>query len=68
MVYKEYICLLHALRLMKDDDGASTGATAAGVLRKVDDMKFLSVSYVLKLMLPYLSTLSKTFQSGELNV
>ena len=68
MVYKEYIYLLHALRLKKDDDGASTGATAAGVLKKVDDMKFLSVSYVLKLMLPYLSTLSKTFQSGELNV
>ena len=54
VVYKEYIYLLHAWRLMKDDDGASTGATAAGVLKKVDDMKFLAVLHVLKLMLPYL--------------
>ena len=52
---------------MKDEGGASTGATAAAVLKKVDDMKFLAAFYVFKLMLPYLSTLSKTFQSGELN-
>ena len=52
---------------MKDDKGASTGATTAGVLKKIDDMKFLAVLHVLKLMLPHLSTLSKTFQSGELN-
>ena len=32
-VYKEYAYLLHALRLMKDKEGASTGATAAGVLK-----------------------------------
>ena len=66
-VYKEYTYLLHALRLMKDDEGANTGATAAGIPKKVDDMKFLAVLYVLKLMLPYLLTLSKTFQSRELN-
>ena len=52
---------------MKDEEGASTGATAARVLKKVDDMKFLAALYVLKFMLPYLSTLSKTFQSGKLN-
>ena len=65
-VYKEYTYLLHALRLMKDEEGPSTGVTAAGVLKKIDDIKFLAVLYVLKLMLPYLSTLSETFQSGEL--
>ena len=42
-VYKEYAYLLHALRLMKDKEGASTGATAAGVLKKDDDMKFPAV-------------------------
>ena len=57
VVYKEYTYLLHALKLMKDEEGASTRATVAGVLKKVDDIKFL-VLYVLKLMLPYLSTLS----------
>ena len=51
---------------MKNEEGVITGATAAGVLKKVDDMKCLAVLHVLKLMLPYLSTLSKTFQSGEL--
>ena len=65
-VYKEHIYLLHALRSKKDEEGPSTGATAAGVLKKVDTMKFLAVLNVLKLMLPYLSTLSETFQSGEL--
>ena len=65
-MYKEYTYLLHALRLMKDEEGPSTGVTAAGVLKKIDDIKFLAVLYVLKLMLPYLSTLSETFQSGEL--
>ena len=64
-VYQEYTYLLHALRSVKGE-GASTGATAAGVLKKVD-MEFLAVLYVLKLILSYLSTLSKTFQSGELN-
>ena len=49
-VYKEYTYLLHALRSMKDEQGISTGTTAAGVLKKVDDMKFLAVLYVLKLM------------------
>ena len=65
-VYKECTYLLHALRSVKDEEGGSTGATAAGVLKKVD-MEFLAVLYVLKLILSYLSTLSKTFQSGELN-
>ena len=65
-MYKEYTYLLHALRLMKDEEGPSTGVTAAGVLKKIDDIKFLAVLYVLKLMLPYLLTLSETFQSGEL--
>ena len=59
--------LLHALRSMKDEEGASTGATAAGVLKKVDHIKFLAVLQNLKFMLPYSLTLSKKFQSGALN-
>ena len=65
--YKEYPYLLHALRSMKDEEGSSTGAATAGMLKKDDDMEFLSVLCVLKLLLSYLSTLSKTFQSGMLN-
>ena len=37
------------------------------MLKKIDDMKFIAVLYVLKFMLPYLSTVSKTFQNGESN-
>ena len=59
--------LLHTLGSMKDEEGASTGGTTAGVLKKVVDRKFLVVLNVLKLMLPYLSTLNKTFQSGKSN-
>ena len=40
MVYKEYTYSLHALSLMKDEEVASTGATTAEMLKKVDDMKF----------------------------
>ena len=42
-MYKEYTYLLHALRLMKDEEGPSTGVTAAGVMKKIDDIKFLAV-------------------------
>ena len=40
VVYKEYTYSLHALRLMKDEEVASTGATTAEMLKKGDDMKF----------------------------
>ena len=40
---KKYTYLLHALRSMKDEEGTSTGATAAEGLKKVDDMKSLAV-------------------------
>ena len=33
----------------------------------MDNIKFLSTVYILKFMLPHLKTLSKTFQTGELN-
>ena len=65
-VYKEYSYLLHALISMKDQ-GSRTGATAHGVLQKMDSTHFLSVLYILKFTLPLISTLSKTFQTGELN-
>ena len=30
------------------------------------NIKFLSIAYILEFMLPHLTTLSKTFQTGEL--
>lgn len=40
------------------DDGGSTGPTAEGMLKKGDDIKFLAVLYLLKLMLPHLFTIN----------
>ena len=64
--YKEYTYLLHALCEIKDE-GATRGATADGILKKLDNTTFLTVFYILKFVLPHLSILSKTFQAGELN-
>ena len=64
--FEEYVGILHALRSMKDDQAVG-GAIAVGLLKKMDSVKFLSVLYMLKYMLPYLSVLSKIFQTGSLN-
>ena len=65
-VLKEYTYLMHALRSMKDQSN-TTGPTATRILKRMDNIKFLGVLYILKVMLPHLSTLSKTFKNGELN-
>ena len=52
---------------MRDERTGPTGPTASGVLKKMDQPEFLVVLYMLKFMLPHLSTLSKSFQSRELN-
>ena len=65
-VHAEYAGLLHTLRLLKDEKTAG-GASASGILKKLDDKRFLAALYMLKFTLPHLSVLSKTFQTGELN-
>ena len=65
-VYSEYIGILQTLRVLKDE-AMPTGASAKGLLKKMNSLSFLSVLYMLKSMLPHLTALSKTFQKGELN-
>ena len=65
-LFEEYVGMIHALWFMKDNPAVG-GATAAGLLKKIDSVKFLGVLYMLKYMLPHLSALSKTFQTGTLN-
>ena len=65
-LFEEYVGTLHALRSMKDDQAVG-GAIAVGSLKKMDSVEFLGVLYMLKYMLPHLSVLSKTFQTGSLN-
>ena len=65
-LFEEYVRILHALRSMKDDRAVG-GAIAVALLKKMDSVEFLGVLYMLKYMLPHLSVLSKTFQTGSLN-
>lgn len=46
---------------------ADSQATAAGLLKKVHNAKFVGTLYILGEVLPILSELSLTFQSGYLN-
>ena len=65
-LFKEYVGMTQALRNMKEDR-AVAGAQAMGLLGKIDNPTFLGTLYMLKLVLPHLPTLSKTFQKGSLN-
>ena len=65
-LFKEYVGMMQASRIMKEDR-AIGGAQIDGLLRKIDNTTFLETLYMLKLVLPHLSTLSKTFQKGSLN-
>ena len=49
------------------EDRAVAGAQAEGLLGKIDSPTFLGTLYLLKLVLPHLLTLSKTFQKSSLN-
>ena len=64
-VFEEYVGLLHLLRILKEDKSA--GPTATGILNKMENFRFLGTLYLMKFMLPHLSILSKTFQTGSLN-
>ena len=40
---------------------------ASGLLKKMDSVEFLGLFYTMKFMLPSLTALSKTFQTGAMN-
>ena len=60
-VYKSYIALFHTFQELQAD------ALALGLHKKIKTPKFLGTLFILKEVLPHLSTLSKTFQTGALN-
>ena len=65
-LFKEYVGMMQALSIMKEDRAVG-GAQAHGLLRKIHNPTFLGTLYMLKLVLPHLLKLSKTFQKGSLN-
>ena len=60
-VFETYAALLHTFQELKKD------ALAVGLLKKMKTVKFLGTIYILKEVVPCLTTLSKTFQAGALN-
>ena len=62
-IFDDYLAVLHTLRQLKDAD-----AVAYGLLSKVQTAKFIGTIYILNAVLPILSSLSKTFQRGTINV
>ena len=61
-IFDDYLAVLQTLRQLKDED-----AIACGLLGKVKSAKFIGTIYILKAVLPVLSSLSKTFQKGSVN-
>lgn len=60
-VFETYAALLHTFQELKKD------ALAVELLKKMKTEKFLGTIYILKEVVPCLTTLSKTFQAGALN-
>ena len=60
-VFETYAALLHTFRELKKD------APAVGLLKKMKTVKFLGTIYILKEVVPCLTTLSKAPQAGALN-
>ena len=65
-LHKEYVGITQTLRIMKEDH-STNGAMADGLLKKIENPRFVGTLYMLKFVLPHLTTLSKTFQKGSLN-
>ena len=61
-IHDDYLAILHTLRELKDND-----AIACGLLSKVESSKSIGTIYILKEILPVLSSLSKSFQRGQVN-
>ena len=66
-VYEEYVGLIHCLRSIQQQDKSPGGPMASGLLKKMDSVEFLGLFYNMKFMLPSLTALSKTFQTGSIS-
>lgn len=61
-IHDDFVAVLQTLRQLKDND-----AVAAGLLSKITSSKFIGTIYILREVLPVLSSLSKNFQQGHVN-
>ena len=64
-VFDDYEGLVKTLQKIQSD--RYSGSLATVLLQKINDHEFLGTLYSLKFMLPHVSALSKTLQTGSLN-
>ena len=62
-VYEDFEALTTVLKSFKEDGDA----TPTGLLKHIDNIKFLGAVYLLHDVLPVLSHISKVFQEGEIS-
>ena len=65
-IYDEYPGLLETMNVL-EMEGGTGGSMAKGFAKTLKSPKFLGMLYTLKVMLPSLTALSKTFQTGAIN-
>ena len=66
-IYEVYVGLIHCLRSTEEQYKSPRGVMASGLLKKMDSAEFLDLLYTMKFILPSLTALSKTFQTGGIN-
>ena len=66
-IYEEYVGLIHCLRSIQEQDKSPGEAMTSGLLKKMDSVEFLGLLYTMKFMLPSLTALRKTFETGAIN-
>ena len=65
-IYDVYPGLLETMNVL-EMEGGTRGSMAKGFAKTLKSLKFLGMLYTLKVMLPSLTALSKTFQTGAIN-
>ena len=63
-VYEEYAGLLETFSIL-ETEGGSGGSMAKGFSKSLKSPKFIGMLYTLRVMLPSLTALSRTFQTGN---
>ena len=66
-IFEEYAGLIHCFRSIQEQDKSPGGTITSGLLKKMDSVEFSGLLYTMKFMLPSLTALSKTFQTGAIN-